>query len=389
MSITLREVDAELDAAIEAGNAVMLESKSGIGKSYKVRQAYERFKKRHEAAGKTVGYGQIFLATQTPPDLIGYQYKGEKEFVIGKDSDGKVITKKITVTDPSVPLWMISDEGKPAFMYDKFFLFLDEYGQGEPDVKRGAAEIFLNGGTSPWYLPPGSVRVGATNKGARYGVSKDFDFCIRRRTLLRIRGDADVWVQDFADKPYWHQGREWQVMPITKAWALANPTVLFEEEPKEQGPWCNPATLTSVDRYLQVKGGPTGDKINPTNGPTIESMCGTMGMPATASFMAHVQFKLKLPSYATVVSDPTGTPVPEKADIMLLMVYEMAGMAKPDDMPQLLTYIQRLPSKDMSITFASTLLRRDYKNFLNAPAMQAWISKNSAMLSVVQALATQ
>jgi hypothetical protein len=32
---------------------------------------------------------------------------------------------------PSVPLWMISTEGKPAFMYDRFFLLIDEYGQGE------------------------------------------------------------------------------------------------------------------------------------------------------------------------------------------------------------------------------------------------------------------
>jgi hypothetical protein len=61
-----------------------------------------------------------------------------------------------TVTDPSVPLWMISTEGKPAFMYDKFFLLIDEYGQGEADVKRAVAEIFLNGGTRRGICPPGS-----------------------------------------------------------------------------------------------------------------------------------------------------------------------------------------------------------------------------------------
>ncbi len=106
---------------------------------------------------------------------------------------------------------MISTEGKPAFMYDKFFLLIDEYGQGEADVKRAMAEIFLNGGTAPWYLPQGSVRVACSNVGARYGVTKDFDFCIARRTVINITGDADVWLEDFASKPYMHQGREWMV----------------------------------------------------------------------------------------------------------------------------------------------------------------------------------
>ena len=381
MSITLRELGPELDAAIEAGNAVMIESPSGIGKSQKVYQAFERVKKKHEAAGKTVGFGQIFLATQTPPDLIGYQFKSEREFDLGNG-----VTKRVTVTDPSVPLWMISTEGKPAFLYDKFFLFMDEYGQGEPDVKRAAAEIFLNGGTSPWYLPPGSIRVGATNKGARYGVTKDFDFCISRRSLLQVRFDVDVWLEDFADKPYWHQGREWEVMPITKAWAKVNESVVSEEEPEKQGPWCNARSTTSVDRYLQCKGGPNGANVNPTDKATIEHVAGTIGMGACASMMAHYQFKMKLPSYETVVADPTGTPIPTSPDIMLLMVYELTGLVKPDHLAEVLTYVDRLHS-DFSVTFATTLIRKDYKRFMTVPAMSAWVSKNSALLSAVQALA--
>jgi hypothetical protein len=388
MPITLRELGPELDASIEAGNAVMIESPSGIGKSQKIYQSYERFKARHEAAGKKVGFGQIFAATQTPPDLIGFQFKGEREFVIGQDAEGKDIHKRVTVTDPSVPLWMLSTEGKPAFMYDKFYLFIDEYGQGEPDVKRAIAEIFLNGGTSPWYLPPGSVRVSATNRGARYGVTKDFDFCISRRTLLQVVGDAKVWIEDFADHPYWHQGRQWKVMSVIKAWAESNSSVLFESEPEKQGPWCNPRAITAVDRYLQVKWGPNGEKCKPSDSTTIENVAGTIGMPATAALMAHFQFKLQLPSYDTVVSDPKGTPVPSKADMMLLMIYELAGLVQPDDLAQVITYVERFGAKDMAITFVSTLLRRDYKSFTTLPAMAAWISRNSGLLSVVQALAT-
>jgi hypothetical protein len=385
MGLTLRELGTELDAHIEAGNAVMIESHSGIGKSQKIGQAYDRFRKKHAEHGLRVGFGVIFAATQTPPDLIGFQFKGEKTFPGDLFPDGKPRT--VTVTDPSVPLWMISTEGLPAYAYDKFFLLIDEYGQGEPDVKRAIAEIFLNGGTSPWYLPPGSVRIGCTNTGARYGVTKDFDFCISRRVHIEITGDADVWIEDFANKPYRHQGRQWQVMPVTKAWAKANPTVLFEPMPEKQGPWANPRSVTAADRYLQVKGWDQAANVDVSNRLVMEALAGYIGMPGTQSMLTHFQFKLALPSYETVVADPTGTDVPSKPDMKLLMAYELAGLAKPEDMAQLITYIQRLKAKDMETTFVTSLMARDYARFITNPVMMAWVNKNAALLQLIGSLA--
>ena len=178
---------------------------------------------------------------------------------------------------------------------------------------------------------------------------------------------------------------QWQIEPWIKAWALQNPTVLFEPEPKEQGPWCNPRTACAGERYLQVKARRNGGTI-PTDDLTTEMLAGTIGMGAAASMMGFLQFRLQLPSYDDVVNDPKGTPVPNKADLLLLMAYELAGRAKKEHLAECIEYVQRLP-KDMAVTFVSALLRRDYKSMIQEPAMQAWINRNASLVSIIASLA--
>ena len=113
---------------------------------------------------------------------------------------------------------------------------------------------------------------------------------------------------------------------------------------------------------------------------------GTIGMGATSSLMAHLQFKLELPQYEDVVKDPAGTPVPKKADLLMLMAYELAGRTQVADLAAVLQYVQRLP-QDMCVTFVQALLRRDYKNIINNPVMQAWVHKNASLISIIEALA--
>ncbi len=378
--MNLHEAQKQIRILTQAGNAVLMEGSSGLGKSAIAFAEFERAKANGATKNETWGLGVVFAATQTPPDLIGYQFKGEHDF-----GDGK----KLTVTEPSVPLWMLSvphgDDpgGKPAYMYDKFWLVIEEYGQGEADVKRAMAEIFLNGGTAPWYLPAGSVRIGCTNVGSRYGVTKDFDFCIARRSRINITGDINILLP-YLDKPYTKHGKVWQTMPVIKSWAATHPEIVFEPEPKEQGPWCMPRTLCDADRYLQCAMAENNGVI-PTDGGTIETLAGIIGMAATQSLIGHLQFRLELPSYAEIVADPMNTPVPKKADLLLLMAYELAGYTQIPDLAACIQYVQRLP-KDMAVTYVSSLLRRDYKNIINTPAMQGWINKNASLVSIIASL---
>ena len=383
--MNIMEAERQTMALFESGNAVIRRSGSGLGKSSMAYKMFEKIKERDAALPNPLRWGfcTMFAATQQPIDLVGVQFKGEREYEFVNPLNGQIEKKKIIVTDPALPVWMMSTEGIPAFMYDRVFLFIDEYGQGEGDTKRGMAEIFLNGGTPPWYLPPGSIRLAATNEGTRYGVSKDFDFAIARRFVLDIHGDIDVTLA-YLDKPYFHQGKQYQTLPVTKLWAKQHPEVVFESEPKEQGPWCNPRQLCAVDRYIQEMWKLKGNQDIDENMTSV--IAGGIGMPATQSLLGHFQFLIELPQYDDVVADPAGTPVPNKADLQMLMAYQLAALTKKADLAPCIQYIQKLP-KDMGVTYITALLRRDYKGIINEPAMQGWINKNAALVSVVSALA--
>ncbi len=262
--MNIEQAHKQMRYLIKSGQAALLTGPSGLGKTSICFVEANRFKEECKAQGLTCGVAQIFAAHYTPADILGVQFNGERKYGL-TDANGepvnddagnqKVVT--MTVTDPAVPLWMMSipfgDDpgGKPLFLYDRAFLIIDEYGQGEPDTKRAIAEVFLHGSAPPWRLPTGSVRVACSNEGARYGVTKDFDFAIARRAKLDIHGDIDV-VLKYMDKPYRENGKVWQTTPVIKAWAKVHPEIVFEKEPEKQGPWCMPRTLCAADRFLQV-----------------------------------------------------------------------------------------------------------------------------------------
>ena len=387
MALNLVQAKKALLLNTRAGNASLLRSPSGYGKSTMQMDAYETLRSENASKGRTTGLGIIFAATQTPPDLIGLPWKGERTFKLPAPLPNGKDTVTFTVTDPSYPLWMLDVfTGQPAVMFDQFVLIIEEYGQGEPETKRAMAEIFLNGGTAPFYLPKGSARWACTNSGSRYGVTKDFLFAISRRTVIDIAQDHDVLVNHW-DRPYNYQGRQWQMSAVWKAWArTSGSSVIFEAEPKEDGPWCNPRTMSAADRIYQCLIEDNGGKdIDPNDPLLLELFAGTIGMPATQSAVQHLQFRTQLPSYDDVVADPVHAPLPYKGDLQMLMAYEMANQTQVADLAPALTYVDRLP-KDMGITYISSLLRRDYRGIINQPAMQAWVQKNSSVVAIVASL---
>lgn len=379
--MNLRQVFKHTCANIEAGNATIWKGPPGLGKTDAVGRVFSWFCQQNP--GKHIGISTFFMATQSEIGFTGLPWKGEKDF-------GNGIVR--TVTDPAVPQWyMATDpktgERKPADMFDYVFLVIEEWGQGSLETKRAGAEVLRAGGTPPWFLPEGSPRLALSNSDARDGVTKEFDFIINRRSELEVTGDADVWLEDFADKPYAWQGRVWDVMPVTKVWVKQNPVAMFEAKPEKQGPWCTPRSLVAADRYAQCMAAQNGGVLPVKDSGFTEAIAGTIGFAAAASFIGHMQFVLDLPAYEDVVAHPDTTPLPDKADLQLLMAYTLAGRAKDADLDKVIQYMSRkeMP-KDMSITFVSSLLRRDWKAMIENPAMKAWISKNAALLSVIQTL---
>jgi hypothetical protein len=143
------------------------------------------------------------------------------------------------------------------------------------------------------------------------------------------------------------------------------------------------------DRHAQIAAQFNGGSV-PHNDPAfIEASQGIIGPRATTSICSELQFIVELPQYEDIIKDPKGTPVPGKADLQMLLAYHLAGLVKVDHLAECVAYMDRkeMP-KDMQVTFVSSLLRRNYAGFVNEAPMVAWIAKNAAWLSLVQALAT-
>jgi hypothetical protein len=378
----LRTVRKHCIAEFNAGNAVILKGPPGFGKTDLSMILFEEMCKLH--AGKRCGLLTTFIATKQSVDAGGLPWKGERTF------NGKTYT----VTDPAAPEWYISvasndgTVGLPAECYDICMLVLEEWGQGEAETKRAFAEILRAGGTPPYYMPAGSWRLALSNVDKTDGVTKEFDFIIGRRAEYEVTGDVNVWIEDFADKPYNWQGKTWQTMPVTKVFAKQHPTTLFEPKPKVQGPWCNPRSLCMWDRYTQCIMADNNGEIPFNDGDYMIGSAGKIGMPAMSQLVQFLQFRLELPQYEDICADPQGTDIPKKADLLLLMAYELAGRVVVPDLGPVIDYISRTEfPKDMRITFMQALLRRDYKNMVNTPPVQNFIGKHASLVAIVSSLA--
>ena len=350
---------------IDAGIAVELESPPGIGKSEFVTQLVKKLSERDKYEW---GFSTMFLATQTPTDMMGYQFKGERVW------DGETVA----VTEPTVPLWMVTQSGKPTWAYERGILFLDEYGQGEADTKRASAELLLNKQLGPWKLGgrhrKGWGVIAASNRAKdRSGVTKSFDFVTNRKKTYNVTPSVDAWV-DWATQH--------DVTPMSIAFASQYPHLVFSDEvPEKQGPWCTPRSLVKHDDVMKVKHKRLG--FYPDDAKTIESAQGLIGGPVAAEYFAFVRLEKDMPKFEAIVRDPSGCKVPIKPDSQMLVVFNLAHRVEPKTLKPVITYIERMP-KEFAVTFAKAACKRNHHLVLD-PAMRAWSQSNASLLAVLTA----
>lgn len=348
-----------LPSVLASGVSVELVSSPGLGKSEFVEQIRSDMEK---ATNQKWGFAKMFLATQTPPDLIGYQFKGERDFGAGA----------VAVTEPTLPLWMMTTDGKPVQAYERGILFLDEYGQGEADVKRASAELLLNKQIGPWKLPPGWSVIAASNRSSdRSGVTKSFDFVINRRLEVEVSPSVDAWTE-------W--AMEHGIAPLTVAFANQNPHIVFEGKvPDKQGPWCTPRSLVMADNILQSLRG-NGEDL-PDGPEAVELITGMIGAAASAQYFSFVRLEREMPKYEKIIASPDKVKVPEKPDAQMLVIYNLAHRVKVDELDAVITYIKRMP-KEFAVTFARSACKLN-PHLVASKAMNQWCSDNATLMAAI------
>jgi len=154
--------------------AIELVSGPGLGKSAGVYQAAIKIARR---LGDPCGVKPFFLTTVEPPDVRGFGLPG-------RDTDGSAIMQFTKAP------WMPRKED-PKFG----IVFLDEFGQANPDVAKPAAELFHSGRVGESHLPITYMVVAASNRESdRSGVGRSLAFIDNRKMQIQVKPDLDAFL---------------------------------------------------------------------------------------------------------------------------------------------------------------------------------------------------
>lgn len=362
--MTISELGSVAMDCINAGISMEVLSPPGRGKS----EFFWEFTKKMGLLESTPwGYSSPFLATYTPPDLIGYQFKGERPW--GPNGE------PVAVTEPTMPLWMMTEDGKPLWAYRRGLLVLEEYGQGESDVKRGSAQLVLKGEIASWRIPNfgkggwGVVALSNRFGKDRSGVTKSFDFVINRRMEIHLKDDPVSW-------ELWAMNKG--IDPIFVSFAMQYPHLVWSQDvPKTQGPWCTPRSLVMATKFLMERAKRNGGKI-PDDAVSQIAVSGLIGQEVMSMLFTHIKLERELPSMAAVVADPEGTPIPSKADLRMLLVYSFSYKATKENVGPVLKYVARL-GKEFTMAFLRSACVRD-STLLLTPAVSHWSKANAQLV---------
>ena len=211
-----------------------------------------------------VGLVTQMIATIQSVDMRGFM-------IPEKATDGTI--RPVTVF--SVPPWYPAKHNTTVFYPDGTYsppgtwtgdlpevgvVFLDEWGQGEDDVKKAAAELMLNGRVGDDQLPVGWRIIAASNRlSDRSGVLRALPFITNRRLELNISPDLNTWNDWVNSLPPTKRPHH-----MTVSFANRQPELVFRDEvPAGDAPFCTPRTLMMMDQSLQALRSPA------TSRPTV------------------------------------------------------------------------------------------------------------------------
>lgn len=361
MEIDIKDIMRVLDLNFSAGITVMLKGASGIGKS-DVGLAYAA------AQGADYGLCELNCATASLPDVIGLQMPVKELYT---SAAGEAV--EITSAKFAYPYFMRDKRtNRPAFTYPRGLVILEEYGQASSDVKRALSDVMLNGrsGEYSFFTEKTDVLVLSNRPEDRSGVTKDFDFLINRRAELTLRASLDGWL-------VWAHANG--VTNSTMAYAARNTDKVFANKaPEKQGPWLTPRSLVRGDDFLKAafkRNMSLDDELVRSN------LAGIIGEGYAHGYIAFAKIRDKLPTLASILSDPEGATVPSEMDQQMFLAFDLASKTKVDNIKTIVKYIDRLPS-DFSVAYYRAAVQRD-KSLASTREFGNWAVQNMGLLQAV------
>lgn len=328
---------AEVVATVGHQVTIIGQGEMGIGKSTVLKMLAPRFPDHNLA------YIDACLL-----DLGDFALPYTEEILTG------VNKMKVTKFAPNARFKM--HEGKPVIV------MLDEIGKAMKAVKNVLLTLMLEHRIGDHYLPDGSIVFGTTNL-LTDGVGDMLEAHARNRVaLVTVRKpDADEWIGWAIDN---------EVDPTIIAWVKQFPQALtsYTDEAQKDNPYIfNPTragqgavvTPRSLEKASDIakKRGVLGDAL------TISLLTGTIGESAARDMQAFFTVADKLPTWESIISNPTKTQIPEDTVARCLIVFGAIARVTKDSLTPWMTYVQRMEAEWQALFATSVMKSMDKQAF--------------------------
>jgi hypothetical protein len=388
----------------------MLQSGPGIGKTDAIFQLAERLCLH---LGEPVGIVITMVSELTGPDMRGFMMP-----IRGADGG---IPRTVFTSPPWMPahdnIYVVQPGRKddPANggvvwhdptldgVYDGDIpvigmLGLDEWGQGDEDVRKPGASLIHKGNVGTYALPRMWRVLGAQNRVSdRAGVQREMMHIVNRRFLLDIEPDLPTWLNWCDDQPASRRPHH-----MTRSFARQNTPIVFRDTlPDSTDPYCTPRSLCMMDRDIRVLQSDADldhDKL-PMNDLARELCASAIGRGAAAQFFTHLRFAEEIPDLQDVIDDPTGARVPPGRDAQMVVAYMLADTLDDKTAKPVFRYITRLDRRMQTLAVGTITGKSDVqqadaarsmaqvrrtKALVILPEYQKWLMDNKDLLLASQ-----
>ena len=360
-----------LPSFLNAGIAIEIRGRSGIGKTDMLRQFVHDMNKREGSWG----IGSHYAATWTPPDVTGFLMPRTAKITL---DDGTV--QEQMVSEWAAAPWLRADPGQEFAWLNDFehaLLVLEEFDKANPEVKKACAPLILEKGLQGHYLHRNVGIVLLTNHAddGRQGSTKEQDFVINRKVLLNATQSVAAW-QEWAETNGVH--------PLFIAFATQHVEAVFGGVlPEKQGPFCTPRSLVALSRVAE-QGLISSDGNIADDEAFMETAQGAIGGPAARDIVTFFKFKDDVPDWTEIVQDPGKAKVPENVGGQLMVAHICAHHVDDKTCEPAVRYVRRL-KKEFHITFIKAATRRNFR-LTNSKPFVKWTSEAPELVALITAL---
>ena len=232
-------------------------------------------------------------------------------------------------------------------------LMLDELGKASRPVLNMLLPVILERRLGDVELPVGSV-VFATTNLATDGVGDNIPAHAHNRMTVvdYANPTCDEWLT-------WASGAS--VVPEVMAFAKQYPSVFdrYDQLDDDKNPYifnpltgqtkayCSPRSLAKASVLIQAR--------EALGAALLPALAGTVGESAARDMEAMVNLADQLPSFESIVANPSKTKMPGSVSGWFLMAFMLAGRVQKETLPPVMEYVERWDNFEAKTLFVSTL----------------------------------